>query len=958
MDSSQINQSESDGATDQQRSSLQSQQDSRSIKFWYLVVPVLAIVIMFYRTMLAGEPISRLNLIEQLDLVYANTLDQLKGVFLTVPEDPSVCFQSYPKSWFLQTCIESAKLPIWNNLTGFGQPILADLANCLFHPVNLILGVKNQATYNAGLVLKIILPSVFAFWYFLRQGSSSWAAATASIGFALYSRSLRVAELANTSMAPAIFIAFDLLRGSFHMKKILLAVTLIVLGFYSMHPESFFITVLAGMYIWTFDAIKNSNKKNPLQAAKQLSLTGILSICLCSPLLFSFVEFLQLAHSYKFNDTFGEYIPLNQFLLYLSSPKIPHNLFPGTVILLAIPAGLWFGKKEHLVLFSLLLLTLLFETRPAPLDRILTTPPISYVLPEYSISIILLLLCTFASIGLTQLGQASKAENTNLPDKAVAKKTLEKWQPLILLLFGAALCFLPNIFSLFRATDLPVGLTAKANITHAILTLVPALLLCLNSLYRSKLATNSLIVLAFLLFPILNAASLWTPVHLELPYTSTVQIPAQGRSEFIEKLKGNHQQRFTACGDRLLLPNTSLLYGLSDLRTGTPLNIASYLEFMKAAGATLGYCNEIQIPYELNKLYDAASVKLIASDLPIRSLQPKRIEAVNNSSKAKVIATDGGRFIPGLRLLPGTAVYDPQAGELKVESSFVMHIAIPNRYQFQYVLTDDNGKELWKSKFKFVEPRQAHLQDRWTTTNYLPLPNFDAKRLRLNVVMIDGWSSQKILPEGFASQQADATLCAFETQQVDRVQTSDGRFRLLHETADHIRIYENTQALPRAYCLGRIKTSPSNEDTLRLLNSKDFDPSSEAIISGSSANDLAKYSGAAAAPPAPAEATLVEEFPDNTVVQTDTKSSRVLVLTNIFYPGWNVYVDGKKRELLRANHLFQAVEIESGKHKVEFKYEPLPLTIAWALVAMALLFGASVLAKDALVELKRPTRAS
>lgn len=47
------------------------------------------------------------------------------------------------------------------------------------------------------------------------------------------------------------------------------------------------------------------------------------------------------------------------------------------------------------------------------------------------------------------------------------------------------------------------------------------------------------------------------------------------------------------------------------------------------------------------------------------------------------------------------------------------------------------------------------------------------------------------------------------------------------------------------------------------------------------------------------------------------------VFSDIYYPaGWNVYIDGKKDEIIRVNYLLRGVKIPAGEHKIEMKFEP------------------------------------
>ncbi|HWB46926.1 MAG TPA: YfhO family protein [Hyphomicrobiaceae bacterium] len=51
----------------------------------------------------------------------------------------------------------------------------------------------------------------------------------------------------------------------------------------------------------------------------------------------------------------------------------------------------------------------------------------------------------------------------------------------------------------------------------------------------------------------------------------------------------------------------------------------------------------------------------------------------------------------------------------------------------------------------------------------------------------------------------------------------------------------------------------------------------------------------------------------------------ILVLHDLYYPGWVVDVDGKRAAMLRADSLFRGVEVGEGHHRVVFRYEPFSL---------------------------------
>ncbi len=57
-------------------------------------------------------------------------------------------------------------------------------------------------------------------------------------------------------------------------------------------------------------------------------------------------------------------------------------------------------------------------------------------------------------------------------------------------------------------------------------------------------------------------------------------------------------------------------------------------------------------------------------------------------------------------------------------------------------------------------------------------------------------------------------------------------------------------------------------------------------------------------------------------IQLDAKGPGLLVLSEINYPGWNVYIDGKKREIENAAGLLRSVKLDAGEHKLLFTYTP------------------------------------
>jgi len=130
-------------------------------------------------------------------------------------------------------------------------------------------------------------------------------------------------------------------------------------------------------------------------------------------------------------------------------------------------------------------------------------------------------------------------------------------------------------------------------------------------------------------------------------------------------------------------------------------------------------------------------------------------------------------------------------------------------------------------------------------------------------------------------------------------------------------IYENGRFLPRAYVVSRARRASDDEAALAMVASPDFDPAEEVIVSAGGALPTQGHS-----PPRYAIQRLQYLF-NEVRIEIVVERPGYLVLSQTWYPGWQVYVDGKLAPLLRANYALMAVEVGQGSHSVVFCYRPL-----------------------------------
>jgi hypothetical protein len=147
-------------------------------------------------------------------------------------------------------------------------------------------------------------------------------------------------------------------------------------------------------------------------------------------------------------------------------------------------------------------------------------------------------------------------------------------------------------------------------------------------------------------------------------------------------------------------------------------------------------------------------------------------------------------------------------------------------------------------------------------------------------------------------------------------------------------LIEFTRALPRTrlYSNWRVVDDPA---ALQTLASREFDPDKTVLISQDT--PLAQTSGSPDADAGTARITRYQA--KDLAVETNSKTSAVLLLNDRTGQDWTVSVDQKPAELLRCNYIMRGVFVPPGAHTVEFRFQP-PLKFLYISVAA---FGLGIL---------------
>jgi hypothetical protein len=152
-------------------------------------------------------------------------------------------------------------------------------------------------------------------------------------------------------------------------------------------------------------------------------------------------------------------------------------------------------------------------------------------------------------------------------------------------------------------------------------------------------------------------------------------------------------------------------------------------------------------------------------------------------------------------------------------------------------------------------------------------------------------------------------------------------------------VYENLRAMPRAWLVPEV-VSLSQEDTFHAVKSSQlpdgrvFDPAEMALVE--------EPVTLTAPHDEQASATILERSPHGMALKTSSKTPALLVLSDIYYPGWEAAIDGKAAQILRTNYLLRGVMLPAGEHRVTFAFRPKSVYLGAGISGLA--FGGLLIA--------------
>jgi hypothetical protein len=151
-----------------------------------------------------------------------------------------------------------------------------------------------------------------------------------------------------------------------------------------------------------------------------------------------------------------------------------------------------------------------------------------------------------------------------------------------------------------------------------------------------------------------------------------------------------------------------------------------------------------------------------------------------------------------------------------------------------------------------------------------------------------------------------------------------GQFTLVHQGAEG-NLYRLETAWPRAWAVSQAVQVQNDAEAYRLLSDPQFDPRQTAILD-------TPLSGLVSG----AQVGAIWSSPGRLGMDVFAPGPSLLVISEIYTPGWRAFVDGRPVPILRADAVLQAIVLPAGARYVELIYLPTTFIVGAVISAVTL----------------------
>lgn len=175
-------------------------------------------------------------------------------------------------------------------------------------------------------------------------------------------------------------------------------------------------------------------------------------------------------------------------------------------------------------------------------------------------------------------------------------------------------------------------------------------------------------------------------------------------------------------------------------------------------------------------------------------------------------------------------------------------------------------------------------------------------------------------PSRFRGPENEAALDAWRKRQ-------DWQVRRNHAAYPRAWVVHDAKIQPPIRGLDRESRTTKMEEILyqgdlwRMEGQVVYDPKSLAWVEAEDPAALVKV--LSRRPFDPEEVPRITKYePTRVEMQVDLKTPGLVVLADVYYPGWKLTIDGEPSTIYRTNRMMRGAAVESGKHTLVYTYDP------------------------------------
>jgi hypothetical protein len=858
--------------------------------------------------------------------------------------------------------ISDVTLPLWNPYIFGGMPLLASLQSGPLYPLNwpfafLPTGLASKITLIACFHLSLTGMYLYARSINGNRLSGLVAGIIFTFGGFMISHIEPTNIIATAIWLPWILLAIERLRQRVSWMWIALGAVFLALQVIAGHPQpTVYSFLVVGAYA-VFSLIFRIERERRLRFAFALAAVGVCGLLLAAIQLLPTLELQQQGErakiSYEFFSSFampprrlltlifpfffgGYALPPYQTMFWDSWWETKWIcMYAGMLGLLLSFTAVFVGRRKPLVWFwvGIVFVSLILAMGPHlpfGLNYLLYRVPglnafrCSYRhLYEFSFA-----LATLAGIGMNNLAELETAKAMRLARRAA---TL-----LVALVAGTAIlyCVYQQQLGRFSAPSASISLLANA---EAYLPLIfCALSLAALWFYvrkRSDLAGAGLLFVLLLDLASFGHFFYWRTLdpHMvdRLADSATTKFIKSRETDLnsfrlISQPKGNNP-------DLLNSPNISIARGLQSLNGYDPMRLSGFADLT-------GQMDMFGMPQDLG-IYSMAH-----QGLNLLNAKYLLYEGVGKPDP-KYDGVGFSQLELNLSLKPGDQIDLTPNGAMATELAIVSmmgnstHLADGTPIaQVRLQLKNGQiierevlaGRDTAEWAYDRADVRAAIKHKRPAIAESFNVENFQGHRYlgrlafdRAEVQLIE---FRYVCPDATLNV-ARASLHDSQTgisTPLDSLALPSERWRRL-ENFGEVYVYENLKALPRAWFVPKVITEPRAK-ILQIIKQGKFDDGSffdPARIALLETGSLEPPTIPAAKSDEPAAQVQITNYQPQRIELTATNSQPgFLILSEIFYPGWEAEVDGQPVKIHRTNYDLRGIATEPGQHHIVFAYRP------------------------------------